>query len=88
MNKKDKTKMILNRERKGELEFIESLVYMIVCAPKEYDVDEIIAASTTRPCGTSSGWLYMDEGHLAENGLSQGIQCPEHEDRVHYFFVC
>lgn len=63
------------------------LLYAVACSslPK----DEVIARAKAIPCGTSGGWLYMNDDDFPEGLTENPMTCTDHpETHKHYFFVC
>lgn len=57
-----------------------SLVTAGICT--NLSVADAIAKLNMEHGGVSTGW------QLADDVKNQGMQCPDHEDCKHYFFIC
>jgi len=49
-----------------------------------------VAAETNRvhECGTTNGWMIIEEGHEMLNGDKNPVQCDTHSDRKHWLLLC
>lgn len=66
-------------QTKNILSVKESLLSLIMCAPKGSTVHEVECAAG--PSGTSGGWKVSD-------GPDYKIQCQDCVDREHWLLVC
>ena len=65
-----------------------SLLSIQVCTVIKEPAKVVAETNRVHLCGTTHGWMIVEEDHEMLNGDKNPVQCADHPDRQYWLLLC